>query len=141
MIELLELVTGKMIEFGIIFFELVGMLILFVAGARAATVGIMKKGLHTSRTLARGMAMALEFMMGAEILRTVQTRDLRDLLLIAGIVIVRMALTVLIGRDMKEADEFVEAFEKMKEEENVVEDLMHERAVINIVDEDEDSDG
>ena len=59
----------------------------------------------------------------------------------AGIVIVRMALTVLIGRDMKEADEFVEAFEKMKEEENVVEDLMHERAVINIVDEDEDSDG
>ncbi len=136
--EMIELIIGRLIEIGILFFELVGMLILFVAGFRAATVGIFRKGLHTSRTLARGMAMSLEFMMGAEILRTVQTRDLRDLLLIAGIVIVRMALPVLIGRDMKEANEFVEAFEKKKEEEDVVEDLMHERAVINIVDEDAD---
>ncbi len=126
--ELIELIIGRLIEFGILFFELVGMLILFVAGLRAATVGIFRKGLHTSRTLARGMAMSLEFMMGAEILRTVQTRELRDLFLIAGIVVVRMALTVLIGHDIKEADEFMETYEKEKEAEEVVEEIIKERA-------------
>jgi len=114
-IEILEMVAEKMVTLGILFFEFVGMIILFVAGIRAAVIGTFKKGLHPSRTLARGMGMALEFLIGAEILRTVQTRDLRDLLLIAGIVVVRVALTVLIQRDMKEAHEFLEEYEKAKE--------------------------
>ena len=81
MLHILDIAVDWLIEFGILAFEGVGIIVLLIAGGRAV-LGYLKKGPHTSVTLARGMAMALQFKMGAEILRTVQVRDLQELALI-----------------------------------------------------------
>jgi len=100
----LESITEILIEIGILLFETVGVIILLIAGVRAVH-GYFKKGPHTSVTLARGMAMALQFKMGAEILRTVQIRQMQDLYLVAGIVVIRIVLTLMTHYEIKEGDQ------------------------------------
>lgn len=104
MLHFLEVSVEWLIEFGILAFEGVGIIVLLIAGGRAI-LGYLKKGPHTSVTLARGMAMALQFKMGAEILRTVQVRDLRELTLIGGIVVIRIILTFMTHYEIREGDQ------------------------------------
>ncbi|MCC8017834.1 MAG: DUF1622 domain-containing protein, partial [Lachnospiraceae bacterium] len=56
--------------------------------------------------LAKGLALGLEFKMGSEILRTVVLRSMDELLIVAGIIALRVALTLLIHWEIKneEAD-------------------------------------
>ena len=52
--------------------------------------------------LANGLALGLEFKLGSEILRTVVVRELNELLIVGGIIILRAALTFLIHWEIKE---------------------------------------
>ena len=104
MLHILDIGVDWLIEFGILAFEGVGIIVLLIAGGRAV-LGYLKKGPHTSVTLARGMAMALQFKMGAEILRTVQVRDLQELALIGGIVVIRIILAFMTHYEIREGDQ------------------------------------
>ena len=74
MTEVLHHLMRELIEYSIILLELIGVLVL-LAGALRATVNYIKGDPHTRVKLCRAMAMALEFKLGGEILRTVIVRE------------------------------------------------------------------
>lgn len=103
-------------EGAILLFEYMGVLVLIFAGA----VGIFnyfRKNPYTRLNLAKGMAMGLEFKLGSEILRTVVVRQWTEILLVAGIILLRAALTLLIHWEIKnEKKEFDELEAREREQ-------------------------
>ena len=51
--------------------------------------------------LANGLALSLEFKMAAEILKTVLVRDLKELLVLGAVILLRALLSLLIHFEMK----------------------------------------
>ncbi len=82
-------------NFSIIILEFIGVAIILVAALRAA-VNYVRKDPHTRLRLCRSMAIALEFKLGAEILRTVIARDFTELALVGCIIFLRAAMALLI---------------------------------------------
>ena len=64
----------------------------------------MHKKLDLQFHLATGLATALEFKMAAEILKTVLVRDLKELLVLGAVILLRAILSVLIHFEMKHAE-------------------------------------
>jgi uncharacterized membrane protein len=56
---------------------------------------------HIKLTLAQGIALALEFKLAGEVLRTVTTRSLNELIILGTIIFLRGAITVLIHWEIK----------------------------------------
>ncbi len=81
-------------------FELVGVLIIIVAGIKGV-IKYIKKESDVRLQLAQGMALGLEFKLGSEILRTVIVREFTEIALVAAIIAVRAALTFLIHWEIK----------------------------------------
>lgn len=81
-------------------FELVGVLIIVIAGVKGV-VSYIRKDPSVRLQLAKGMALGLEFKLGSEILRTVIVRELSEVALVAAIIAVRAALTFLIHWEIK----------------------------------------
>lgn len=100
MLEFLETVLASTVDYAILLFEYVGVLILMFAGFKGiydcATQNPLAK-----LNLAKGMNMGLEFKLGSEILRTVIIRELSELIFVAAIIAVRAALTLLIHWEIK----------------------------------------
>ena len=88
------------VELGIMLFEWVGVAVLLVSGV-LGVVHYVKRDPETRLKLAQGLAMALEFKLGGEILRTVVVRDLSDIALVGAIILLRAALTFLIHWEIK----------------------------------------
>ncbi|MGN0478188.1 MAG: DUF1622 domain-containing protein [Hominenteromicrobium sp.] len=81
-------------------FELVGVVIIIVAGIRGV-ISYIRKDPSVRLQLAQGMALGLEFKLGSEILRTVIVRELTEVALVAAIIAVRAALTFLIHWEIR----------------------------------------
>lgn len=81
-------------------FELVGVVIIIIAGIRGV-VSYVRRDPSVRLKLAQGMALGLEFKLGSEILRTVVVRELSEVALVAAIIAVRAALTFLIHWEIK----------------------------------------
>lgn len=81
-------------------FELVGVVIIIIAGVRGV-VSYVRRDPSVRLKLAQGMALGLEFKLGSEILRTVVVRELSEVALVAAIIAVRAALTFLIHWEIK----------------------------------------
>ena len=88
------------VELGIMLFEWVGVAVLLVSGV-LGVVHYVKRDPETRLKLAQGLAMALEFKLGGEILRTVVVRDLSEIALVGAIILLRAALTFLIHWEIK----------------------------------------
>jgi uncharacterized membrane protein len=98
--EYLHEVLNHIVDYAILFFEFMGVLVLIFAGVRGIVSYFYKNPL-TRLNLAKGMAMGLEFKLGSEILRTVIVRDFTEILTVAGIVVLRATLTFLIHWEIK----------------------------------------
>lgn len=91
-------------EAAILMFEFIGVGILVVAGAKGI-YSYIRGNPHTRLNLSKGMAMALEFKLGSEILRTVIVHDFSEMIIIGGIIILRAAIAFMIYWTIKnEAD-------------------------------------
>lgn len=105
--KMLEIILENIASIAIILFEFAGVAIIIWSGIRS-----MMKWLHRSSDtriyLAKGLAMGLEFKMGSEILRTVIVREWSEIGIVAGIVILRAALTFLIHWEIKQEERDVE---------------------------------
>ena len=88
MLEVLHHLLEIVVEYAIFMFEIVGVLILIWAGIKGI-YNFLKKDPQTGLKLAEGMAMALQFKLGGEIL------------LVGGIIVLRIALTILIHWEIK----------------------------------------
>ena len=100
MIAMLNLWLSNIVDYAILLFEFVGVIVLIVTGLRGVYQYIKKDPL-TKLNLAKGMAMGLEFKLGSEILRTVVVREMSELAIVAAIIAVRAALTLLIHWEIK----------------------------------------
>ena len=94
-IHFLEQVVHFAAQIGIAATELAGIAILLITVAKAI-VGYFRKDEHLRLGLAEGIALALEFKLGGEVLRTVIVREWTELLILGAIIALRGALTLLI---------------------------------------------
>ena len=83
------------VEFSTLILELFGILILMYTGIKSFILWI-KKSDAIRLELAQGIALALEFKLGGEVLRTVVVRDWAELGILGAIITLRAALTFLI---------------------------------------------
>ncbi len=102
--QTLENLVKWMAEYSIILFEVVGVIVIAVAGV-LGVVNYIRRDPLTRLKLAKGMAMGLEFKLGGEILRTVVVRDLSEIMIVGAIILLRAALTFLIHWEIKNEEE------------------------------------
>lgn len=103
--EILNEALAFFVEAAILLFEWVGVIVLVVAGIRGV-INYVRHDPLTRLRLAQGLAMALEFKLGGEILHTVVARELKEIAVVGAIILLRAALTFLIHWEIKnEKDE------------------------------------
>ena len=80
--------------------ELIGILIIIIGTVRALVrlvdSIVKKKGFHVAMDLGKALSLALEFKMGAEIIKTVIIHNLEELAILGIVVIIRALLSVVI---------------------------------------------
>ncbi len=93
-------ILNLIVDWAILFFELMGVIVILVSGVQGI-VGYITRNPLTRLNLAKGMAMGLEFKLGSEILRTVVVREFKEIFTVAGIILLRAALTFLIHWEIR----------------------------------------
>ena len=99
-VTFLEDIVKYTAEIGIRLVELAGIMVLLIT----AVQGIIQYFRHDSSVrlkLAEGIALALEFKLGGEVLRTVLARDWNELAILGAVIALRGALTVLLHWEIK----------------------------------------
>jgi uncharacterized membrane protein len=99
-----------------LFIELIGVGVLLWSIIRALiSLFCHKKKMRLE--LAEGIALALEFKMGGELLRTVIVRDWTELLILGAVIALRAALTFLIQWEIRLEKKNVFTYEEEKQDE------------------------
>ncbi|MCI8370033.1 MAG: DUF1622 domain-containing protein [Clostridia bacterium] len=98
--EIISEYFDLVVNYLILLVELVGIVILIYAIV-SAVIGLIRRQEHVRLKLAEGIALALEFKMGGELLRTVIVREWNELLILGAIILLRAALTFLIQWEIK----------------------------------------
>ena len=101
--ELLEHIEGLfqiIVQYGILFLECAGVIILLTTAVKSLYTWACRKG-RVQLDLAQGIALALEFKLGGEVLRTVIVREESELLILGAVILLRGALTYLIHWEIK----------------------------------------
>ena len=112
--ELMHETLAGLVNLFVIILEFMGLIVIAYTG-RKAFVECIKHDWQTRLHLAEGLAMALEFKLGGEILRTVVVRDMTEILQVGAIIVLRAALTFLIHWEIKnEAAEIEKEHSKIK---------------------------
>ena len=85
--------------------ELVGILIIIIGSIRALVrlfhALIKHSTFHSMTDLGKALALALEFKMGAEIIKTVIIHDLEELAILGVVIVIRALLSVIIHWEMR----------------------------------------
>lgn len=89
-----------LVQVSIVILELIGVWVLLSAAVRSV-VRYVKKDPEVRLALAQGIALALEFKLGGEVLRTVIVRQWSELLILGAVILLRAALTFLIHWEIK----------------------------------------
>lgn len=96
-----------LVNFFVMVLEFMGLAVIAYTAVKAF-FSWMKKDPRTRLSLAEGLAMALEFKLGGEILRTVVVRDMSEIMQVGAIIVLRAALTFLIHWEIKNEERVVE---------------------------------
>ena len=108
-----ELVLENIVNIAILMFELVGVCVIIGSGIKNL-VKLLRKDDDIKVSLAKGLSMGLEFKLGSEILRTVLVRQWREIGIVAGIIILRAGLTLLIHWEIKQEEAVKEVYSEEK---------------------------
>lgn len=95
-IEILEAILRYVVEICTICLEFAGMIVLVSTAFICFVMWLRRDRENIRLDLAQGIALALEFKMGGEVLRTVVVREWGELVILGAIIILRAALTFLI---------------------------------------------
>lgn len=96
MYEIIEELFLSAVQYCTLAIEFIGVSVLVFTVLKCALQLITKKSVHIRLDLAEGIALSLEFKMGSELLRTVVVRELRELLILGAVILLRAALAFLI---------------------------------------------
>lgn len=100
MIDCLENVLINVVTVSTILMEMIGIVVLVCTAVYCFMKWIFKDG-NIRLNLAQGIALALEFKMGGEVLRTVVVREWSELGILGAIIVLRGLLTFLIHWEIK----------------------------------------
>ena len=100
MYEKIEDVFRLIVQYGVLLIELIGVAVLLYSIVRAI-IGLIKRRSDVRLELAEGIALALEFKVGGELLRTVIVREWSELLILGSVILLRAALTFLIQWEIR----------------------------------------
>lgn len=100
LLHFLEKYFEVLVQYGILFLEFSGVIVLLCTSVKCIYTWLWKKG-RVQLTLAQGIALALEFKLGGEVLRTVIVRERSELVILGAIILLRGALTFLIHWEIK----------------------------------------
>ena len=106
-LHFLEQVVEYTAEIGVTLVELVGIMVLLITAVKSM-IGYFQKDPHVRLNLAEGIALALEFKLGGEVLRTVVARDWNELAILGAVIALRGALTLLLHWEIKNEKEHAE---------------------------------
>ena len=95
-----ETILRYVVEFSTLLLEFFGICILVYTGIKSFILWI-KKSDAIRLELAQGIALALEFKLGGEVLRTVVVREWAELGILGAIITLRAVLTFLIHWEIK----------------------------------------
>ncbi len=111
-----ESLLRYVVEFSTLLLEFFGICILMYTGVKSFILWIRKDS-SIRLELAQGIALALEFKLGGEVLRTVVVREWAELGILGAIIALRAALTFLIHWEIKNEEKALEprAEEKLTE--------------------------
>lgn len=98
--EIISKYFDLIVEYLVLIIEFIGIAII-IYEIFAAVVGLFKKYPHVRLKLAEGLALALEFKIGSELLRTVIVREWEELLMLGAVIVLRALLTFLIQWEIK----------------------------------------
>ena len=104
MAHILEQILHYIINYGILLFEYVGVIVLIIDGIQGI-IAYIKRDPGMRLNLAQGMATALSFKLGGEILRTVIVQTFQEIAIVACIILLRSALTFLIHWEIKHMEQ------------------------------------
>ncbi len=108
LLNILEENFTVLVEYLILFVEFVGVLVVIGAIIKGI-VDAVKRDEHMRLNLVEGIALAMSFKIGGELLRTVIVRNWDEILLLAAVILLRAALTFYIQWEIR--------IEKKKKEE------------------------
>ena len=100
MIADIEEVFEVIVQLGLMLMECVGVTVLLVTTIKSIW-GCMRRDPHVRLMLAKGIALALEFKLGGEVLRTVIVREWSEMAILGAVIVLRGALTFLIHWEIK----------------------------------------
>lgn len=106
MITFFETLLEYAVECGILIFEYIGVGVIICTSLVSLYKYVTRKP-DTRIYLAKGLAMGLEFKLGSEILRTVVVREWKEIAIVAGIIVLRAALTFLIHWEIRQEEKEV----------------------------------
>lgn len=89
-----------LVQYSILLFEFSGVSILLFTAVKSIW-GCLQRDKHVRLTLAKGIALALEFKLGSEVLRTVIVREWSEMAILGAIIVLRGLLTFLIHWEIK----------------------------------------
>ena len=119
--EVLHEILGTVVEISTLFMEFAGIIVLITTGVKCFYRWVRRTGHNVKLELGQGIALALGFKMGGEVLRTVVVRQWSELGILGAIIILRAGLTFLIHKEISE---------EKKEEEKKKEDHDKEETAI-----------
>lgn len=99
--HVIEHIVEQVIQWAILLLESIGAGIIIAAGI-LGFISYIRRNPYTKLQLAKGLAAGLEFKLGSEILRTVIVREWSEIGIVAGIIVLRAALTFLIHWEIRE---------------------------------------
>jgi len=100
MLEYIEENFRVVVLYGVLVFEAIGVVILLLTAVKCVYAMLRRRG-QVRLSLAEGIALALEFKLGGEVLRTVVVRATTELITLGAIIALRAALTFLIHWEIK----------------------------------------
>lgn len=89
-----------LVEYLILFVEFVGVLVV-VGAIIKGIIDAIRKDEHMRLNLVEGIALAMSFKIGGELLRTVVVRNWDEILLLAAVILLRAALTFYIQWEIR----------------------------------------
>ena len=98
--EILHHLLHEVVTYSAMGFEWIGVIIVAISGVRGV-VELFKKNPDIDLHLSQGMAVALQFMLCAEIVKLITIGDLTDIILVLGIVVLHIAITLLVAYELK----------------------------------------
>jgi len=95
------------VQYGIILLEFALVLVLLCITIKSIH-GYLRHNPDVRLELAKGIALALEFKLGGEVLRTVVVREWSELLVLGAVILLRGALTLIIHWEIKSEEAHME---------------------------------